>query len=136
MLDLEDPWLGNTSLADQFPSLYTIVNTENVRVADVLANNPLNIRFRRVLRGERWEAWLDLVSRVMHVQLSDELDKFIWNLTVSGNFLVKSLYADFMNGHTVFLKKYIWKLKVPLKIRIFMWFLHRKLLLTKDNLAK
>jgi hypothetical protein len=95
--------LGNTSLADQFPSLYTIVNTENVRVAD-----------------ERWEAWLDLVSRVMHVQLSDEPDKFIWNLTVSRNFLVKSLYADFMNGHTVFLKKYIWKLKVPLKIRIFM----------------
>jgi hypothetical protein len=41
-----------------------------------------------------------------------------------------------MNGHTVFLKKYIWKLKVPLKIRIFMWFLHRKVLLTKDNLAK
>jgi hypothetical protein len=41
-----------------------------------------------------------------------------------------------MNGHTVFLKKYIWKLKVSLKIRIFMWFLHRKVLLTKDNLAK
>jgi hypothetical protein len=27
-------------------------------------------------------------------------------------------------------------LKVPLKIRIFMWFLNKKVLLTKDNLAK
>jgi hypothetical protein len=41
-----------------------------------------------------------------------------------------------MNDHTIFLCRYIWKMKVPLKIRIFMWFLHRKVLLTKDNLAK
>jgi hypothetical protein len=72
----------------------------------------------------------------MNIQLSDEPDKFSWSLTSSRKFTVKSLYADYMNGHTVFLKKYIWKLKVPLKIRIFMWFLHRKVLLTKDNLAK
>jgi hypothetical protein len=26
--------------------------------------------------------------------------------------------------------------KVPLKIRIFMWFLHKKVILTKDNLLK
>jgi hypothetical protein len=46
------------------------------------------------------------------------------------------MYVDMMNGHTVFLRKYIWKLKVPLKIKIFMWFLHHKVILTKDNLAK
>jgi hypothetical protein len=28
------------------------------------------------------------------------------------------------------------KNKVPLKIRIFMWFLYQRVLLTKDNLAK
>jgi hypothetical protein len=132
----EDPWLGKVSLAYQYPSLYAIVINKNKRVAEVLNNNPLHITFRRVLRGERWEAWLHLVSQIMNVQLSDEPDKFIWNLTTSGKFSVKSLYADYMNGHTVFLRKYIWKLKVPLKIRIFMWFLHRKVLLTKDNLAK
>jgi hypothetical protein len=132
----KDPWLGKVSLADRYPSLYDIVNTKNKRVAEVLANNPLHITFRRVLMGEHWEAWLDLVCRIMNVQLSDELDKFIWNLTTSGNFSVKLLYADYMNGHMVFLNKYIWKLKVPLKIRMFMWFLHRKVLLTKDNLTK
>ena len=41
-----------------------------------------------------------------------------------------------MNGHTPFLRKYLWKLKVPLKIKIFMWFLYRKVILTKDNLVK
>jgi hypothetical protein len=132
----EDPWLEKVSLADQYPLLYAIVNNKNKRVAEVMANNPLQITFKRILRGERWETWLDLVSRLMNIQLSDESDKFSWSLTSSGKFTVKSLYADYMNGHTVFLKKYIWKLKVPLKIRIFMWFLHRKVLLTKDNLAK
>ena len=46
------------------------------------------------------------------------------------------MYADMMNGHTYFLQKYIWKLYVPLKIKIFMWFLYKNGILTKDNLAK
>ena len=47
------------------------------------------------------------------------------------------VYYQYLYRHTRFLQKYIWdRLNVPLKIRIFMWFLHRKVLLTKDNLAK
>jgi hypothetical protein len=72
----------------------------------------------------------------MEVQLSSAQDIFRWNLTASGEFSVKSMYLDFMNSNTIFLKRYIWKIKVPLKIRIFMWFLHRKFILTKDNLLK
>jgi hypothetical protein len=33
---------------------------------------------------------------------------------------VKSMYMDMMNGHTVFLRKYIWKMKEPLQIKICM----------------
>jgi hypothetical protein len=46
------------------------------------------------------------------------------------------MYIDYMDDHTKYLQKHLWKIKVPLKIRIFMWFLHRRVLLTKDNLAK
>ena len=97
---------------------------------------PLNIGFWRALTGDKWTSWLHLVNRLMDVQLSNQPDTFKWNLTTSKKFTVKSLYLDFMNDHTRFLRKYIWKMKVPLKIKIFMWFLHRKVLLTKDNLAK
>jgi hypothetical protein len=72
----------------------------------------------------------------MEVELSNDPDEFKWKLTESGSYTVKSMYNDLMQGHTIFLRKYLWKLKIPLKIKIFMWFLNNKVLLTKDNLAK
>jgi hypothetical protein len=100
------------------------------------SNAPLNVGFTRFLRDDRWESWLNLVQRLMIIQLNEEPDRFKWNLTEFGIFLVKSLCADFMNDHTKYLQKYLWKLKVPLKVRFFMWFLHRKVISTKDNLLK
>jgi len=46
------------------------------------------------------------------------------------------MYEDFMNGLPKFPQKYLWKLKIPLKIKILMWFLYKKVLLTNANLAK
>ena len=46
------------------------------------------------------------------------------------------MYLDLLDGHKRYLRKYIWKIKVPMKIKIFMWFLHRKVILTKENLVK
>ena len=132
----EDSWLNGVALSIQYPILYNIGRRENVTVFDVLSHHPLTIEFCRNLVGDKWDAWLHLVERLMNISLLDDDDKFKWNLTLSGRFTVKSLYEDFMNGYTRFLQKYIWDLNVPLKIRIFMWFLHRKVLLTKDNLAK
>jgi hypothetical protein len=63
-------------------------------------------------------------------------NKFIWDLTSFAVFIVKYFYEEYMNEDTRFLQKYLWKLKAPLKIRIFMWFLYRKALLTKDNIVK
>jgi hypothetical protein len=40
-----------------------------------------------------------------------------------------------MDDYTSCIRKYLWKMEVPLKIRIFMWFLHCWVLLTKDNFA-
>ena len=66
----EDTWLGETPLALQYPSLYSIVQRRDAFVATVLQSTPLNIPFRRTLVGAHWEAWLHLVRRLMDVQLS------------------------------------------------------------------
>src|SRR5699024_9879163 len=49
----EDTWLGDTSLENQYPTLYSTVRTKEVLVADVLSQNPLNIRFNKNLVGEK-----------------------------------------------------------------------------------
>jgi hypothetical protein len=100
----EDKWIGDKPLAHEYPSLYGIVQRKQVTVASVLGQNPLSIEFRRSLTGFRWEYWLHLVSRLMVVSLSSEQDKFVWSLTTSGVFTVKSMYLDYMNGHTKYLK--------------------------------
>ena len=79
-----------------------------------MLNAPLNIEFRRAFKG-KWIRWVYLVERLMDVNLSTQPDVFVHALTTSGLFMVKSLYLDLMNSHTRFLRKYIWKLKIPLK---------------------
>ena len=95
----------------------------------MLTNNPLNIEFRRALTGDRWISLLKLVEKLMNVNLSDNDDVFLWRLTNTKKVTVSSMYSDSMHGHTLFLRKYLCKLKDPLKIKIFMWFLQRKVLL-------
>jgi hypothetical protein len=103
----EDTWLGDLPLAILYPSIYNIVRQKNVLVADVLSVALLNIEFRRALTENKWDTWIQLVRRLMRISLTDEEDRFVWRLTESGCFTVKSMYVDIMNGHTVFLRKYI-----------------------------
>jgi hypothetical protein len=79
----------------------------------------------------KWGEWMHLYERLISVTLSLMPDRFVCRLTA-----VKSMYLDLMDGHSRFLYKYLWKLKIPLKIKVFMWFLSYKVLLSKDNLAK
>ena len=87
----EDTWLGETPLALQYPSSYSIVQRKEDYAAIVLNSTPLNIQFRRSLVGERWNAWLHMVRR-LEVHLSDQVDTIRWKLTTNGIFSVKSMY--------------------------------------------
>ena len=72
----------------------------------------------------------------MDVQLSQQPDQLRWKLTKNGEFSVKSMYFDIINASVIPSSKHVWKVKVPLKIKVFMWFVHKQVILTKDNLAK
>uniref|UniRef100_A0A453SVP2 Uncharacterized protein n=1 Tax=Aegilops tauschii subsp. strangulata TaxID=200361 RepID=A0A453SVP2_AEGTS len=94
-------------------SLYNIVQRKEDYVATVLNPIPLNIQFRRSLVGERCNAWLHLVRRLMDVQLSDQADKISWKLTTNGLFSVKSMYLDLIDSGPLSRSLHIWKIKVP-----------------------
>jgi uncharacterized protein Usg len=117
---LERYMIGKIPLAHQYPSLYNIVHHKNATVAYVLAQTPLNITFRTILSGNKWTSWVSLCRKLMRVNLNEDNDRFVWDLTPTGLLRVKSMYEDLMSDHTRFLRKYLWKVKVPLKIKIFM----------------
>ena len=120
----------------KYPSLFTVVRDPHATVAKVLATRPLNLYFRRALVDNKLVEWQNLVAQIAHVQLVDGSDTFRWNLTNSGSFTVRSFYLHLLDSQPPFRYKMIWKLKIPLKIKIFLWFLQRGILLTKDNLTK
>jgi hypothetical protein len=64
-------------------------------VAQVLSIESLNISFRRVVVGENWVKWLELVKGLLEVRLNTRSDTFIWN--GSKTFSVRSMYNDIMS---------------------------------------
>ena len=132
----EDKWLGNFTLQHKYPSLYNIVRHKNVKVATVLETVPLNVSFRRGLHGDNLGRWYSLVNRVVGLSLNQSKDTFSWSLHQNGKFSSHSMYAALIERGIHRQESLIWKLKVPLKIKIFCWFLTRGVILTKDNLIK
>jgi hypothetical protein len=133
---LEDKWLGNYSFQHQYPSLYNIVRRKSDTVASVLCIIPLNISFRRYLTGNILLLWNNLAQRIVLTQLRDAEDVFEWNLRQSDQFYVHSMYLALINNGFVDMNKRMWKVRIPLKIKIFMWYIYKGVVLTKDNLAK
>jgi len=132
----EDTWLGNSPLRDQYPQLYNIVRKKQDTVADVLSTQIPNLSWRRDLIGNKLVMWNNLVLHLSTIVLSQQRDGFKWNLDHTGVFSVKSHYLGLINQNTPNLNTRIWKLKAPLKIKFFLWYLKRGVILTKDNLAK
>ena len=77
------------------------------------------------------------VSRfyILQVQLDDQKDCFSWSLS-NKTFSVQSMYKDIMKDDGVPQQCITWKVKLPLKIKIFLWYLNKGVILTKDNLVK
>jgi hypothetical protein len=109
----------------QYSCILNIVHRKHLSVASVLFVVPLNIEFRRALTGRRWERWLHLLQKLIDFQLNDSNDLFHWNLVPSGIYTINFMYLHLLNGNIG------WKMKVPLKIKICMWFVHGKEILTK-----
>jgi hypothetical protein len=46
------------------------------------------------------------------------------------------MYLALINNITVIRNNIIWMLKILLKIKIFMWYMYKEVVLTKDNLVR
>jgi hypothetical protein len=102
-----------------------------------MATSPPDVMFRRDLIGQWLVAWNSLLQRLATVQLSPGTDEFRWNLLKNSEFSIESMYNALIHLNIpVDNNKMIWKMKIPLKTKVFGWYLRHGVILTKDNLAK
>jgi hypothetical protein len=67
--------------------------------------------------------------------LSNQEDRIVWSLGKKG-FSVNSLYKKKMSDQVAMSCRFLWKSKLPHKIKIFIWLVVRNKILTKDNFKK
>ena len=132
----EDKWLSNLAFKDKYPYLYATVRRKNSSIATVMGSVPLNVSFRRALVGQNLVFCHDLCASIIHIQLNQSSDCVSWNYNQNSRFCVRSMYLALINNGYIERNKIIWKLKMPLKIKIFMWYLLKGMVLMKDNLAR
>jgi hypothetical protein len=92
-------------------------------MADIFSTSPLNFSSRRDLIGPKLVAWNELLPRLAIIVLSDKKDVFRWNLDPNGKFSMKSHYLALIHSDVPNLNQRLWKLKAPLKSKIFLWYL-------------
>lgn len=68
--------------------------------------------------------------------LSESADSVTWRHSLSGHFSVKSLYHKMLRGLALMRFNGVWKARVPLKVRIFMWQAMRGRLWAADQIRK
>jgi hypothetical protein len=70
------------------------------------------------------------------VNLEEAEDLFVWKANQSSVFSVKSMYTSLMQENSIPDNCTAWNLRVPLKIKVFLWYLKKGVILTKYNLIK
>jgi hypothetical protein len=131
----EDQWIGSSCLSKAFPRLFLVSMNRNVKVKEVFDVGIEMLRFRRAMVGELREQCLNLKKLLERVTPNKEPDKLIWKLTTTAEFSVKSMYLA-MQCNDVVPYKFLWKIKIPLRVKTFLWLVIKGSILTRDVLLQ
>jgi hypothetical protein len=132
---LKKSWIGNLPLATKFPVLFDLAYDKDIPVNKVLSSNFEALSFMRRITGNLCVMFEDLLRSCNNLSLSDQEDRIVWCLNKKG-FSVNSFYKKKVNDQVAVTYKFLWKSKLPQKIKIFIWLVVRNKILTKDNLKK
>lgn len=132
-----DNWLGDRSLAIQYPYLFNICMNPHISLTVVLDSHGRAVQFARTPTGVQKYEWEELLHVIHSFHSDSNIDEISWGLEHQGQFSVKSLY-QFVSFRGVLESSslQIWKLPIPPKIRVFLWLLVKNRILTKNNLIK
>jgi hypothetical protein len=128
-------WIGDGPLAVKFHVLFDLALDKDVSVNKVLSSNFDALSFRRRMMGSLQVLYDELVALCANYTLSDQEDRVNWCMGNKG-FTVNSLYKKNSIEQVTVPYRFLWKSKLPQKIKVFIWLVIRNKILTKDNLKK
>lgn len=132
-----DSWLHNAPLCIVYEDLFKMVREPNISVADCVDEGQWEVEFRRTLSVGEYNRWLNLLNELQEINLSSDQDYVFWALESNKTFSTKSLYR-FLTDSGVASKMagYVWKAKLPLKIKFFLWQIFNNKLQVAQSLIK
>ena len=106
----------------EFPKLFNYATIRSATIAEYWAGGEWIIPFRRTFGADDLVAWEQLLDKLRGVRLQGSKDYPIWILEKSGSYSTRSMYR-FLSHRGVINKRMerLWKSKLPLKLKIFMW---------------
>src|SRR4051812_11005538 len=117
-----DRWAGDAPFMARFPDLFSIAVVPTISVQQALIDLG-RLTFRRPFGPPEVAAWHELLDCIaLHEPTVDAApDEVRWRLEPSGQFSTKSLYAAIAPSSAPPPLQSVWSIRLPLKIRIFMW---------------
>jgi len=101
-----------------------------------MAQQGWRLSLRRWLNEELQIHYRKMNDLLNSFAVNSENDKPRWKRGNNGIFSVKSVYDHLCSNETGANYNLIWKAKIPLKIKVWLWLIEHNAILTKDNLAK
>lgn len=86
--------------------------------------------------AETLSMWQSIKNQCADITLKEQKDKIFWRSTANGHFSMKSFYLLLKTQAIGFPHKFLWKTRLPLKIKVFIWLVVKRTILTKENLIK
>jgi len=117
------------------PVIYDLCLDKHISIHHFLSNDA-QLHFSRWLSPVLFSSWLNLITEIYSYLFNNSRDTVIWKGNKSGSFSSKSVYDSLTKTDHGQSFSHIWKAKIPHRIKIFMWLLENKAVLTKDNLLR
>jgi hypothetical protein len=130
-----DKWCGDEPFSTKYKRLFDLSLNKEINVNEALSDNCNSLIFRRRLFGVGANMLEDLKKDCEDYCLEDSKDMPSWILDKKG-FSVKSLYVKFKRNTIKKSYWFIWKAKIPQRIKVFLWLILENKILSKENLKK
>ncbi|KAE8775755.1 putative NOT transcription complex subunit VIP2 [Hordeum vulgare] len=119
----------------RFPRLFAICGDRAALVAASAQEDGWHVPFRLPLGPAEVQEW-ETLQEVVPLLVSSERDYVVWSLSPSGNFSVSSAYLALCRTPVLPWLSPLWKVPLPLKIKIFVWQLLRDRLPSRTKVLK